>query len=283
MRRPSAVAGSFYPANPDKLIDLIRECFTHSLGPGKLPENPFASSDTSLLGLVVPHAGYVYSGPVAAHAYYELSRRRVPRAIVIVGPNHTGLGTALSTMIEGVWETPLGEVEVDSEVAKFLVNECEYLDIDPSALLYEHSIEVQLPFMQFIYSRNPPPIVPIVMSLQSPEIARSLAKALISALRRWDLVIVASSDWTHYEPYEEARRKDSLALKCVEAVDGDCLFEAIEKFSISACGYGPVATLLYVAKELGCRAKVLSYATSGDVTGLKHSVVGYAAAAVYRC
>jgi len=283
MRRPSVVAGSFYPSNPEKLVELIRECFTHPLGPGKLPEDPFKSLDNSLLGVVVPHAGYVYSGPVAAHAYYELSKRRVPEAIVIVGPNHTGMGTALSTMIGGVWETPLGDVKVREDVAKFLVQECEYLDIDPSALLYEHSIEVQLPFIQFIYSRRPPPIVPIVMSLQSPEIARSLAKALIEALNRWDLVIVASSDWTHYEPYEEAHRKDSLALRCVEALDGDCLFNTVEKLGLTACGYGAVATLLYTARELRCRAKILSYATSGDVTGMKHSVVGYAAAAVYRC
>ncbi len=277
IRRYSYVAGYFYESDPDRLRKQIEWCYKHELGPGDLPKVS-SSRNRMSLGYVSPHAGYMYSGPIAAHVYYNLAKEGAPRTVIIIGPNHTGLGTAVATMLEGVWVTPLGEVEVDSEITKILVKESSYLDISPEALMYEHSIEVQLPFLQHIFNSNFK-IVPIVMALQTPETARDLADALYRIISMGiDVVVIATTDWTHYEPYEDAKRKDLEALKYVENVDPDGLYNYIVTYNVSACGFGAVMTLLYLAKKLGYgKAVVLKYANSGDVTGRKDSVVGYAA------
>ncbi len=276
-RRLPHVAGTFYESDREKLMSQIEWCFMHELGPGKLPSVPNERRKLSL-GFVVPHAGYIYSGPVAAHAYYGLASEGVPETVIVIGPNHTGIGTAVATMVEGVWETPLGEVPIDEELAKKLVKESSYLDIDVSALLYEHSIEVQLPFLQYIYDSKIK-FVPIAISLQLPEVARDLALAIrraVGAIGR-DIVLIATTDWTHYEPQEIAYEKDREGIKRVLSIDPEGLFRVIEEKGISACGYGAVAVLLYLAKSYGVKsAELLKYATSGDITGRRDSVVGYA-------
>ncbi len=279
MKRLPVVAGTFYPANPDELVSTIENCFLHPLGPGKLPKEVRRKSGIESLGFIVPHAGYRYSGPIAAHAYLRLAMQGPPRSIIIIGPNHSGYGSPVAVMAKGSWITPLGEVDVDQEIAFKLVRESTYLDVDEKAFLYEHSIEVQLPFIQYVYGEQTPRIVPIVVSIQHVDVINDLCNALtklVSELR--EVLIVATSDWTHYEPYYEAVRKDRKALEFVEDLDYVGLLEYADKVNLTACGLSAVSIALCVARKLGIsRATILAYATSGDVTGMKDSVVGYAA------
>ncbi|GAB6148677.1 AmmeMemoRadiSam system protein B [Stetteria hydrogenophila] len=280
VRRP-AVAGSFYPADRGELVRLIEWAFTHRLGPGEIPEASPTRVKASI-GFVAPHAGYMYSGPVAAHVYHALAREGRPEAVVVAGPNHTGMGAFLSVYPGGYWETPLGEVEVDSDLVKALVERSRYLEPDEDAHLYEHSVEVQVPFLQYIF-KDPPKLVPIVFRDQSLEVAMDLARAVKAVQDELgvDLVFIASSDFTHYDPHDVAVKKDSAALEAIKRLDPEALYAVIEKYNVTMCGPGPVATLLYLARLHGAsQAVVLKYATSGDVTGEKSWVVGYAAVRV---
>ncbi|MEB3851163.1 MAG: AmmeMemoRadiSam system protein B [Desulfurococcales archaeon] len=280
-RRRPAVAGYFYPAEPGELRSMIEWAFRHPLGPGRLPEVSGSRRRLSL-GFVAPHAGYMYSGPVAAHVYYRLAVEGAPETVVIAGPNHTGAGSLISVYKEGVWETPLGEVEIDSELARAMIENSRFLDPDERAHAYEHSVEVQVPFLQYLFGSKVR-IVPIVILHQTLEVAEDLARALKRAVEETgrDVVFIASSDFTHYEPHESAARKDSIALDAIRRVDPEALMAVVEKYNITMCGPGPVAALLYLARMEGVReAEVLRYATSGDVTGERSWVVGYAAVRV---
>lgn len=280
-RRRPAVAGYFYPGEPGELRKMIEWAFKHPLGPGSLPEVS-GSRRRASVGFVAPHAGYMYSGPVAAHVYHRLALEGPPDTVVIAGPNHTGAGSLVSIYKEGVWETPLGAVEVDSELARAMILNSRFLDPDEKAHLYEHSVEVQVPFLQYIFG-NRVKIVPVVILHQTLEVAEDLARAVKKAAEETgkDVVFIASSDFTHYEPHESATRKDAVALDAIRRLDPEALFASIEKYGISMCGPGPVATLLYLARLEGAReAEILKYATSGDVTGEKSWVVGYAAVRV---
>jgi AmmeMemoRadiSam system protein B len=275
VRRPSQ-AGAFYEGNAESLKRQIENCFLHKLGPGKIPEVAKAGP-RQVVGLVCPHAGYMFSGPVAAHAYYKLALDGKPDVVVIFSPNHTGYGSALAVMNEGVWRTPLGDVEVDDETANQIVHESRIIDVDELAHRFEHSIEVQLPFLQYLYGSEFK-IVPICFLMQDLPSARDVGQAVAKVLAGKNSVIIASSDMTHYEPQERATEKDRLALEAVEAMDEAKFYSIVEAQRITACGYGPIAALITAAKILGTKeAKVLSYKTSGDVTGDYSSVVGYAA------
>ena len=278
MRRFPTVAGYFYESNPKALISRIEWCFKHRLGPGTLPKISSTRVKRSI-GFIVPHAGYIYSGPIAAHSYAKLAEEGKPQTFIIVGPNHTGVGTAIAVMDKGIWETPLGEAEIDHEFVREIMRNSSYIDADSSAHMYEHSIEVQLPFLHYLFG---PKIsfIPITMMLQTPETAKDIAEAVMIASQKLnrDYVFIASTDWTHYEPYETALRKDMTALEKVKHIDHNGLYKVIREMSISACGYGAVMALLYIAKSLGVKsADILKYATSGDITGDKAAVVGYAA------
>jgi AmmeMemoRadiSam system protein B len=219
----------------------------------------------------------VYSGPVAANAYYELALDGKPDTVVILGPNHTGYGSALALMDEGLWRTPLGDVEVDTLVAHEIVRETRLVDVDELAHRFEHSIEVQLPFLQYLYG-NAFKFVPVCFQLQDFASADEVGNALVEVLSERNAVIIASSDMTHYEPQANAERKDLAAMEDVKAMDAKKFVSTIEENNITACGYGPIATLITAAKGLLAKeAKVLQYKTSGDITGDKTSVVGYAA------
>jgi AmmeMemoRadiSam system protein B len=275
IRRPCQ-AGAFYEGTAESLKRQIENCFLHELGPGKIPEVAKAGP-RNIIGLVCPHAGYMFSGPVAAHAYYQLALDGKPDVVVIFGPNHTGYGSALAVMDEGVWRTPLGDVEVDGETAHQIMCESRIVDVDESAHRLEHSIEVQLPFLQFLYGSQFK-IVPICFLMQDLSSARDVGKAVAKVLAGKNAVIIASSDMTHYEPQERAAKNDRLALEAVEAMDEAKFYSVIETHYISACGYGPIAALITASKILGAKeAKVLCYKTSGDIIGDYSSVVGYAA------
>ena len=224
----------------------------------------------------------MYSGPVAAHSYGELARDGKPDVVVILGPNHTGLGSGISIVDSGSWKTPLGTVEIDSEVARRIVKNSEVISVDELAHEQEHSIEVQLPFLQYLYG-NDFRFVPICMMLQMRDVCIDVGKALAKALDGLNAVIIASTDFTHYEPNDIAYNKDSKVLKAIEALDPDLMLKLVDSIPVSMCGPGPVATMLYAVKQLGAtKATILKYATSGDVTGDKSSVVGYGSVKVEK-
>ncbi|MCX8204111.1 MAG: AmmeMemoRadiSam system protein B [Candidatus Nezhaarchaeota archaeon] len=273
IRRP-AVAGYFYESDPSSLRARIEQCFLSKLGPGRLPKVA-VDGPRRIKGLVVPHAGYMYSGPVAAHAYLALAEDGVPDTVVIIGPNHTGWGAGVSMMAEGSWRTPLGDVEIDAELAKSIQKASELISIDEEAHLNEHSIEVQLPFLAYLYGSRFK-FVPICMMLQSYEPCVDVGRAVASASQGRNVVIIASSDFTHYESQASAGAKDRLAIGFIERLDPAGLLEVVESRGISMCGPGPVAAMLVASTLLGASsAKLLKYATSGDVTHDYSSVVGY--------
>jgi len=274
IRLPSQ-AGAFYAGKAESLKRQIEECFLHELGPGKIPT--VVKGPRRIIGLICPHAGYMYSGPVAAHAYYNLALDGKPDIVVLFGPNHTGYGSALAIMNEGFWRTPLGDVEVDSETANKIVKEARIVDVDDSAHRHEHSIEVQLPFLQYLFGSEFK-IVPICFLMQDLPSAKDVGQAVARVLSGKNALIIASSDMTHYEPQKSAEKKDRLALQAVEAMDEERFYSVIEEHRITACGYGPIMALITASKVLGAKeAKLLCYRTSGDVIGDYSAVVGYAA------
>jgi AmmeMemoRadiSam system protein B len=282
--RYPAVAGLFYPSHPDELIDMIEQCYLHKFGPKSMPVH---GTYEKPIGLLCPHAGYVYSGPIQAHSYYELSKRvdaLEEITAVILGPNHTGLGSGVSVM-DGIWRTPLGDVKCDEEFVEELWTKCEIVDLDETAHLNEHSIEVQLPFLKHLELLNVAKfkIVPICMMFQdyetAVEVGYFIAKIAKELNRR--VVVIASSDLTHYEPQEIASKKDAIVIKHILEMNGKELYEDVMNYNISMCGYGPVIAMLKAMKTLGAKkANLLAYATSGDITGDYSAVVGYASAIV---
>ena len=275
VRRPTQ-AGAFYEGNAEALRTQIENCFLQDPGPKK-PPKVNTKGPRQVIGLICPHAGYMYSGAVAANAYYELAQDGKPDTILILGPNHTGYGSALSLMNEGVWRTPLGDVEIDVETANQILQETRIIDVDDAAHRFEHSIEVQLPFLQYLYGSEFR-FIPICFQMQDLVSTVEVGQALVQVLVNKNAIVIASSDMTHYEPQAQAASKDREALKTVEAMDEKRFYSTIETHNISACGYGPIATVISAAKGLGAKeAKLLCYKSSGDVTGDYSSVVGYAA------
>ncbi len=272
-------AGTFYSADAESLKAQIEGCFLHKFGPGRLPKVSEKRQLEKTVGLICPHAGYMYSGPVAANGFSELAADGKPDTVVLLGPNHTGYGSALTVMSQGTWRTPLGDVEIDSEVANELARETKILDVDELAHKYEHSLEVQLPFLQYMYA-NAFKIVPICFQIQDMASAEEIGNALVQVLTGRNAAIIASSDFTHYEPQAQAALKDRSALDAVIAMDAKKFMSIIERNNVTACGYGPIAALITAARGLLAReAILLSYRTSGDITGDTSSVVGYAAVA----
>ena len=273
VRRP-AVAGQFYEADPTRLRKSIEECFLHPLGPRKMPPAP--KSGEEIAGLVSPHAGYVYSGPIAAHGYYYASSLPTPELVIIVGPNHWGLGSGVATVPGGIWRTPIGDLEVSAEDAKVLVKTSGIVDFSEEAHRREHSIEVQLPFLQYIFDSKFK-ILPITMLFQDKDTAVEVGHAIAEIVKGRRCLIIASTDLTHYESQREAERKDAAFINAALSLDVLKLYSVIQRLDVSACGYGPVAALMTAANDLSLKkAELLKYATSGDVSGDKSSVVGYA-------
>lgn len=276
VRRP-AVAGAFYPAQPDRLRKLIESCFLHERGPGRLPRE--ASDQRDIVMVVCPHAGYVYSGPAATHSYLALAEQKQPDTVIVLGPNHTGWGTPVSMMGEGFWETPLGRVKLDTQMARTIFNEAGIIDYDDTAFMREHSVEVQVPFLQYIYKDFK--LVPICMGYQDLETSISVGKALFEASKEKNVVIVASTDLTHQETQQSANRKDHMIIEAILKMDEENLQRVVNDNKLTTCGYGPVSASLVASKLAGAKqAQLLSYYTSGDIIGDYSGVVGYASVKV---
>jgi AmmeMemoRadiSam system protein B len=279
--RRATVAGTFYEGKANALEEQIENCFLDEFGPRRVP-NVSESRVQNIIGVICPHAGYMYSGPVAAHAYSKLAADGRPDVVVIFGPNHTGCGSGLAASDSDLWRTPLGDVKVDRETIDGIVQKSKIVDVNDSAHASEHSIEVQLPFLQYIYGSTFK-IAPICFLMQDLTSSREVGQATAEVLSGKNGIIIASSDMTHYEPRDIAIRKDKLVLDAIEAMDDARLYDVIESAGVTACGFGPIAALISAARALGGKeAKLLCYKTSGDVTGDYSSVVGYAAVAFMK-
>lgn len=270
MRVP-AVAGQFYEDDPKALARQVESCYAHRLGPGSMP--PLGEGPRRLRGLVVPHAGLAYSGPVAAHAYAALARDGAPDVLIIFGPNHTGLGAGLAVGTVD-WETPLGVMPCDRELAKAIASRPPARE-DLVAHRFEHSIEVQLPFL--VHMGLKARFVPVCVGQQEHDDAVAIGQVVRDAVRGRDALVIASTDFSHYIPKEEAYAKDRLALDEILKMDVDGFWRTIRRHEISMCGYGPVMAML-TAVGSG-HAELLKYATSGDVAPMRE-VVGYGAVAI---
>lgn len=280
MIRKPAVAGYFYESDEDLLKKRIKWCYTHPVGPGRIPGK--LGEKRSIKGIISPHAGYEFSGPVAAHSYLELAEDGLPETVLILCPNHTGMGTGLSTMTEGSWLTPLGEVPIDGDFAAELVDNYPLLDDEPTAHMREHSCEVQLPFLQQLGQDFK--LVPICMMMQDLETSQELGRAIAATVDKLesDLVVIASTDFTHQMPHELAEAQDAKVLEAIESFDEEEMIRRIIANNVTMCGYGPVATTMAASKAMGARSvRILKYATSGDTSGNYTSVVGYGSA-VFR-
>jgi len=266
MIRKPAVAGQFYPrarAELEKMVASFME--------------PAADREKAL-GIIAPHAGYIYSGKGAGIVY---SRVEVPATVVVLCPNHRGLGEDVAIMSEGSWQMPTGEVALDAKLASRIKKLCHLVKEDHWAHSQEHSLEVQLPFLQQV--RPGFKLVPISLSRVSLSECRELGEAMAAAITesRSPALVVASSDMTHFQSAETAKQKDELALQCVRELNPEALFETVLKHKISMCGFIPATVMLYAAKKLGATsAQVVDYRNSGDVTGDYGDVVAYAAVIV---
>jgi len=262
MIRHPVVAGQFYPALASQLRTMLKS----------LVEEKVEKED--VLGVVSPHAGYIYSGAVAG---VVLSKIKFKDTFILMGPNHSGRGKPLSIMTQGTWKTPLGEVEIDAELARRILDGSRHLQEDAAAHQYEHSLEVQLPFLQ--YFKPEVRIVPIVLGFAGSSVYKEVGKEIARAIKeaKREVVLLASSDMTHYESQESAKRKDNQAIEAILKLDEDELLRRVQELDISMCGYAPTVSLLSAAKELGAKsAELVKYQTSGDVTGDYSAVVGYA-------
>ena len=270
--RTPAVSGTFYPENEKKLKNLIHECFMHPIGPGKTSPT---DSNEKIYGVICPHAGFVYSGPVACHSFYSLSASSSKLAI-IVGPNHYGIGQNVASMIDVSWKTPLGLAEVDSNSVLELREYLDILEIDSFSHSKEHSIEVQIPMLQEVFSHEMK-ILPISLINQEQKTATLVGSAIAKIAEKKDALLIGSSDFTHYEENGFAHRQDLALIDPILKLDVDGFYKILYERKVTACGYGAIAATMVASKELGAtEGKLLKYATSGDVSGDKSSVVGYA-------
>ena len=262
MIRQAVAAGRFYPGSAAEIREMMAVLIDKT-----------ARKET-VIGLLMPHAGYPYSGPVAGAT---ISRVKFKETFIIMGPSHTGAGRPFSIMTEGAWRTPLGDVEIDSMLGKKLIATSDYLQEDKAAHLYEHAVEVQIPFLQYL--KPDIKILPIILAYAPAEVYQTIGKDIAKAIKetKGKAVIIASGDMTHYEPQKIAEEKDNKAIEAMLKLDEDELTRRYQELDISMCAYGPAVSLITAAKELGAtKAELVKYQTSGDATGDYSSVVGYA-------
>jgi AmmeMemoRadiSam system protein B len=271
MRYP-AVAGRFYPMDRDELRNSIESCFTHPLGPGK-PSG--CTGERRISAVVCPHAGYSCSGMNAAHSFKAIAEDGLPEAYVLIGPDHYGIPYNV-VMCGEEYLTPLGPCKIHGEIAAKMR---EYIPDDPRAHTMEHSIEVEVPFLQYI--DTDPHIVPIIMGDQDIRSARRLSEQIAAACKGHDVVIIASSDMAHYVPKDVGLRLNTLVMDRLVAKDMEGMYNEVMSKRITVCGYGPIATAVMAARPESI--EVLKYSDSWDSTGYDPtSVVGYMSAKMTR-
>lgn len=290
IRKP-AVAGQFYEGEKGRLEETIKECFFEDRGVGSLPQIKQGKKDVK--GVVVPHAGYIYSGAIASHSYNFIAENGFADTFILVGPNHTGIGSGISVMTQGSWMTPLGNIPINEALAKNICK--DIIDNDEVAHLHEHSLEVQLPFLQFCAKNKSFDFVPISMTMQDFETAAEVGKIFAKAIKnaKQKITIVASSDFSHagfnYSSMpppgvrvdEYAKAQDKLAIDKILDFDAKGLIDTVYEKNITMCGYGPIASMLTAAKELGAKnVELLKYGSSYEVHPAS-SCVGYGALAIY--
>ena len=263
MRRKASVAGYFYPGKEKNLKKMIEDMVD------------LEKEKEKALCVVSPHAGFVYSGPVAGAVFSSVY---LPDRFVILGPSHRSVQSKLAIVKDGIWETPFGDVSIDSRLAEFIMDQTESITEDNSAHLHEHSLEVQLPFIQ--YFRKDVSIVPICISYHAgyedlEELGRAVAQGIKDS--KEDVLIVASTDMSHYVHQDVARKKDFLAIEKILKLDAQGLIDTVSRENISMCGSQPTSAAIVASKELGAeKAELVKYQTSGDITGDFAEVVGYA-------
>jgi AmmeMemoRadiSam system protein B len=268
MIREPAVAGQFYPANPHSLRADIQSYLA--------PTEPLMDAS----GIVAPHAGYVYSGAVAGAVYAAV---RIPGRFILLGPNHTGRGAALALHPAGQWRTPLGLAAIDDEISKMLLQECDLLTEDKAAHAREHSLEVQLPFLQVL--AESPRFAAICIGTSDYSALEAVGHALARVIRAISepVLLIASSDMSHYERADVASRKDRCAIDKIVDLNPKGLYQTIIEKDVSMCGFAPTVALLTACQDLGAKeGRLIRYANSGDVNGDYRQVVGYAALAICR-
>lgn len=266
VRKP-AVAGYFYPSNPKELLAEIEEYM------------PPLSSKIQAYGAICPHAGYVYSGHVAGAVYAKITPKET---FILLGPNHTGYGSEVSLMCEGQWEIPLGRLDIDKKLAKKIETALNATE-DTTAHIYEHSLEVQLPF---IYKLNPSAkIVPIALKMLSLKDCEIVATVIANAVKELGIVektiIIASTDMSHYLSDDLARKVDALAIERIKNFDPEGLYKTVLEYKISMCGFIPTTIMLYATKLIGAKeVQIIKYTTSAEVSRDYDKVVGYLGAVV---
>lgn len=269
--RKSVIAGTWYPGDPETLRGEIRRYLD------TVPVTPLGGP---VVGLVSPHAGYLYSGRIAAHGYRLVEGERYD-AVVVIGPSHRVLFRGASLWLSGGYETPLGVVPVDSGLAGAILGGDPVMNADRRPHASEHSVEIQLPFLQVALGAFS--FVPIVMGTQDLRTCEAVADTVWRAARGRNVLVVGSSDLSHFHSYEKAKRLDGVVVDRVRKRDYRGLARELEGGSCEACGGGPVVTAMIFAEKAGARGvQVLHYANSGDVTGERRQVVGYLSAAFYR-
>jgi len=272
MIREPVVAGQFYPDGKEDLEKMIKYCYEHKYGPGNQP----IESSKKIFGIICPHAGYVYSGPTACHSYKSISSQN-PELVIIIGPNHFGIGRNAATMIDAKWQTPLGMVQVDSEATQEIAKKSKIIEIDNYSHSQDHSLEVQIPMLQSILSKEFQ-ILPIILLAQDLETARDVGYAVSEIAKKKNSIIVGSSDFTHYEENSFAHLQDKALIEPILGMDVERFYHVLKEKRVTACGFGAIASTIIACKNLGAtKGELLSYATSGDVSGNAESVVGYGA------
>lgn len=264
--RAPAVAGQFYPGSAQELKNQIKS----------LLGTQAAQTKKEAIACMMPHAGYIYSGTVAAETASQI---KIKERVILVGPNHTGYGPSFSLMSQGIWKTPLGEIEIDAELAKEMLGACKYLKEDSLAHQYEHCLEVEIPILQYL--KDSFKIVPLVILSDQIDALKGIGQDIAGVIKKMGIkdstLLVASSDMTHYEPQREAEKKDKEAIKAILELDENTLAQKISRLGISMCGWAACIIMLTYAKSLGAKsAKLVRYLTSGNVTQDYTSVVGYA-------
>ncbi|HYA10784.1 MAG TPA: AmmeMemoRadiSam system protein B [Thermoplasmata archaeon] len=268
--RPPAVAGQFYAADGRQLAHQLEACFTDARGPGALPTRR-RSTGRRVVAAVVPHAGYPYSGAIAAHVYARIAADRPPGSVVILGVDHQGAGRGAVVSMRP-WLTPLGPTPVDLDLARALT--AGPVHVDEAAQAQEHSIEVQLPFLEYVLPR--PSFVPVQVRFGSLRFLEEVAGVVREATAGKDVLLLASTDFSHYVPVEEARTLDHLAIEAILASDPRRLYEVVERKRISMCGIAPTTVLLSAVASRGLVPRLLRWGHSGEVEPMSE-VVGYAA------